>query len=115
VIRGSPYTYSLSVAKSFDITGGSSLTTQVGWSYRARRFDNLEAPKFTRQDPYGLLDARITWAFDNGASIALWGTNILDHQYTLSRGGAPADNIQRVYWGPPRMGGLEITYSFAQE
>ena len=115
VIRGSPYTYSLSVAKTFELAGGAALTGQLGWSYRARRFDNLEAPKFTRQDPYGLMDARLTWDMGNGLSVSAWGTNLLDKQYTLSRGGAPADNIQRVFWGPPRMMGLELTYSFADD
>ena len=90
------------------------MTAQTGWSYFARRFDDLQAPKFTRQDPYGLLDARILYQWHN-AGISVWGTNLADHPYTVSRGGAPTDNIQRVYWGPPRMVGLELTYSFVNK
>jgi iron complex outermembrane receptor protein len=49
VIRGPPYTYSVSLAKTFNFRDGSSLTGQTGWSYFARRFDDLQAAPFTRQ------------------------------------------------------------------
>lgn len=113
VIRGSPYTYNFGVSKSFHVYEDTELATQVGWSYRARRFDDLQAAKFTRQDPYGLLDARLSLQWKDGKAVAsLWGTNLLDKKFTLSRGGAPTDNIQRIYWGPPREFGLELTYNF---
>jgi outer membrane receptor protein involved in Fe transport len=114
VIRGPPYTYSVSVAKDFNFDAGDSVTAQVGWSFRGRRYDNLESPPHSRQEKYGLLDARITWRWRNDQTeISLWGTNLLDRKYTVSRGGAPADNIQRIFWGPPSIVGLEFTHSFA--
>jgi iron complex outermembrane receptor protein len=113
VIRGPPYTYSISVAKDFNLGGGDTISGQVGWSFRGRRYDNLESPEHSRQEKYGLLDARLTWRLRNGTtSLSLWGTNLLDKKYTLSRGAAPEDNILRKYWGPPSMVGVELNQTF---
>ncbi|NOX50716.1 MAG: TonB-dependent receptor [Gammaproteobacteria bacterium] len=115
VVRGSPYTYNISVAKDFNFSSGDSVTAQVGWSYRGRRYDNFESPAFTRQAKYGLMDARITWRLRNdNTTISLWGTNILDRKYTASRGGEPDDNIQRINWGKPSIFGVELTHLFAR-
>ncbi|MDP7211772.1 MAG: TonB-dependent receptor [Vicinamibacterales bacterium] len=112
VIRGPPYTYSVSVAKDFNFDNGS-LTTQVGWSFRGRRYDDLDAPDHSFQKKYGLLDARATWRFPNDQTeLSAWGTNLLDKKYTLSRGGGPDEVFQRIYWGPPSMVGLELTHAF---
>lgn len=113
VIRGSPYTYSLSVAKDFNFNSGASVTSQVGWSYRGRRFDDLDSPPHSRQAKYGLLDARVTWRLSNDKTeISLWGTNLLNREYSLNKGGAPDATLQRINWGPPSTVGIEVTHSF---
>ncbi len=100
----------MSVTKTFHLPRGVSFAAHLGWSYRGRRFDSLEASSFTRQDPYSLLDGRATLQWD-AFTVSFWGTNLLDRQYTLSRGGNPGDNVQRVYRGPPRMFGVELGYA----
>ena len=113
VIRGPPYTYSVSVAKDFNLESRGSVTTQVGWSFRGRRYDDLLAPDHSFQAKYGLLDARITWRLPNDQTeLSLWGTNLLDKKYTLTRGAGPDDVIQRIWWGPPAMVGVELTHVF---
>ncbi|HIG42744.1 MAG TPA: TonB-dependent receptor [Gammaproteobacteria bacterium] len=113
VVRGSPYTYSLSVLKDHNFSNGHNVTAQVGWSFRGRRYDDLETPLHSRQRKYGLMDARLTWRFpDNQTEISFWGRNLLDRKYTASRGGGPDTVFQRIYWGPPRIMGLELSYAF---
>ena len=111
VILGSPYTYNLSVAKTFHLQEGVNLSTQVGWSYRGRRFDDLSAIAASRVDPYGLLDARITLNW-HSLSASLWGTNLRD-QKVIAAGGATTTTVFKdIYYGPPREVGLELTYNF---
>ena len=115
VIRGSPSTYSVGVSKTFNLSTDFALTTQAGWAFRARRFDNLQSSKVSREDPYGLLDSRISLLWSGGKGIvSVWGTNLLDKKYTVSRGAAATDNFQRLYWGAPRLIAMEVTYNFGR-
>ena len=63
VVRGPDYTYSLSVSYSHYFDGGAELMTQVGWSERGRSYNTLDTVDSSKQDSYGLMDARITYIF----------------------------------------------------
>lgn len=63
---------------------------------------------------YSLLNARISFTFNNNFSIALWGTNITDTQYiteffdqTFSNGGSDL-----AWLGQPSAFGTTLTYKF---
>jgi iron complex outermembrane receptor protein len=112
VIRGSPYTYSLSVAKQMFFDSGDSVVAHLGWAYRGRQFFNLDSHPSSRQAKYGLADARITWAWRNGkTAMSFWSNNLLDREYTYSKGGDDNAVFSREYWNQPVRYGLELVHS----
>ncbi len=119
VVRGAPYTASVSASYTHYFSGGGDLSGQVGYARRGRTYNTLETLNSSRQDAYGLVDARLTWSLPNGAtSISLWGTNLTDEEYfptaiDLSAPPAPSDTVTK-YWAEPRRFGLEIRYAFSK-
>jgi iron complex outermembrane receptor protein len=113
LVRGSPYTLNLSIQKDFHLGAGNAVSVQVGYARRGRRWDDLDQPDFSRQDSYGLVDSRVTWRFSNQqTSLSLWGTNLTDEKYTVAQDGGLTSNLQRRFWGPPRMYGIELNHRF---
>jgi iron complex outermembrane receptor protein len=106
VIRGAPYTFSLSGSYTHYFDRGGDMTFQLGWSHQGRSYNTLETVQSSRQDAYGLMDGRITWLFANGStSLSLWGRNILD-------GVGQPSGTNTKYWGEPRRVGLELRHIF---
>ena len=112
VVRGSPYTYSISAVKQTFFDSGDSLTVQVGWAFRGRQYFVLESTRNSRQAKYGLADARITWAWRNGkTAMSLWSNNLFDREYTYYRGSDIDAVIERQNWNQPVRYGLELVHS----
>jgi iron complex outermembrane receptor protein len=62
-------------------------------------------------DSHELLNARIGFNFANNlVGISLWGKNLLDELYMLDN--SPARSDPSVWYGPPRMYGIDIYYNF---
>ncbi len=81
-IGGAPYTYSINVAKLFNLDNGGAVTVSGGWSYRGRIYNTLRRFRSSRQGKYGIADARIVWDLGNEkTTIALWGTNLGGREY----------------------------------
>ncbi|MEZ5557645.1 MAG: TonB-dependent receptor [Pseudomonadales bacterium] len=55
MIRGAPYTYSVSIGNTQTLDRGGVITGQVGWAYRGRTYNTLETVRTSRQGKYGLL------------------------------------------------------------
>ncbi|MBX3705744.1 MAG: TonB-dependent receptor [Pseudomonadales bacterium] len=119
IIRGPPYTLSVSAAYTAALAGGHELVSQVGWYQRGRMYNTLETFSISKQEGYGLLDARITWRLPNGQTrVSLWGTNLLDKEYfqtaiDLSGGGLGTGTVTK-YWAQPRRFMLEISHDLAR-
>jgi len=117
VIRNAPYTFGVSGAYTARFSGGNEVTSQVGWFHRGRTFNTLETLNISKQDAYGLLDARITWQLGNGRTrLSLYGTNLLDKEYyptaiDLSGGGLGTGTVTK-YWAAPRRFALELSHDF---
>lgn len=115
MVRGAPYTYSLSIGTSRVIGNGATLDGQIGWAFRGRSYNTLEALPSSRQGKYGLLDTRIVYGFANGqTSVSVWGTNLLDRTYfpyavDLSAGDSRSGFVTK-YWAEPRRFGIELTH-----
>ncbi len=62
------------------------------------------------EDPYGLLDARISYTFDNRWTAALWARNLTDAEYRVNVNYALNDEVSR--FGAPRTYGAEIAFKF---
>ncbi len=134
-IGGAPYTYSINVAKVFNMDNGGAVTASSGWSFRGRTYNTLRRFRSSRQGKYGILDARIVWDLANGkTSVALWGTNLGDRQYYRAAldlpNGVDADGndvgpdgdpvgadlgTTTIYPAEPRRYGLTVTHRFGAD
>jgi iron complex outermembrane receptor protein len=62
-------------------------------------------------DSHELLNARVGFNFaDNLFGISIWGRNLLDQVYILDN--SPAWGDPSVWYGPPRMYGIDVYYNF---
>jgi len=112
---------------------GSELSFNVNYRWEDRIFMTSPAGPAVpgrylySRPPYGLADARITWAFDlkdnSKARVSLWSKNITDkayRQYTNGLGGSflplPGQAAGYVYqtevWGEPRTFGINLVYEY---
>lgn len=66
---------------------------------------------FQHEDPYGLVDARLTFAPEGqGYSISLWGKNLADKLYRTNIVAFFGDEVSTL--GAPRTWGVTLGYSF---
>ena len=67
-VSGGPHNWSLHVAYEIPLDSGATFTAIAGWSHRGRNYSTLQLHETSKQDAYGLLDARFTWDLANGAT-----------------------------------------------
>ena len=107
------FTMNLAAAYTFE-TGVGAITPRVSWYHQSEVNFSPEVKHLTRQDTYGLLNARLGWNLNDGKTeIALWGRNLLEREYSddaisFDSGFAIAD----IFYGPPRLYGIEIIRQF---
>ena len=130
-VRGSPSNWSVHAAYEIPMDSGANLTSMVGWSYRGRTFSTLQTHDTSRQDSYGLLDARFVWNLANGrTSVTIWGTNLTDEEYFRGALDLPSETLidgsttdrygdpilpdlgsTTIYPSEPRRFGLTLTHN----
>lgn len=112
LVLGSPFTASAGVGYTRALAGGASLAFDVGYSYRGRQYNDIDAREGIRQDAYGLLDARITWSLSNGrTSFSVVGNNLRDEEYFVNAFGDTGAARNGFYWGTPRRVRVEFRHS----
>ncbi|MBI2382051.1 MAG: TonB-dependent receptor [Gammaproteobacteria bacterium] len=92
---------------------GGLLLGQLGYQYQSDfYFDQYENP-YTRQDGYGLWDARLAYQWSNGMELALWGKNLGNSEYAelLFDSIAPLGAVTELK-GESRRVGVEFNYRF---
>ena len=107
------FTYSLSGDYTFHLEGGKSIVAGLNWRAVGRRPSC--APLGTCNVPaYGLLGGRIdfTPSEDSNWTIGLWGTNLLDAHYYVSKNYGGGMGVDRVTPGRPREYGFEVRRTF---
>lgn len=62
------------------------------------------------EEPYGLLDARLSYTFDDRWTAAIWARNLTDEEYRVNVNYALKDEVSR--FGAPRTYGAEIAFRF---
>jgi iron complex outermembrane receptor protein len=113
LVLGAPYTASLGIGYLHNFDSGGSLDVNVGYSHRGRQFNNIDEYKGTRQDAFGLVDARVTWTLPNGrTAISLVGNNLTDKEYFAAATGDAASARDGFFWAPPRRVRAEIRHFF---
>lgn len=107
------FTMNLSASYSIETPFGS-IVPRVSWYHQSAVTYSPEVKSLTEQDTYGLLSGRVAWHLNDGRTqIALWGTNLLDRDYSdaaisFDDGFALAD----IFYAPPRLYGIEIIRDF---
>ena len=123
--------WSLHGAYEIPMNSGGLVTIGAGWSHRGDSYNTLKQYETSKQEAFGLLDARIVWDLSNNkTSVALWGTNLNDKEYfrgalDLANGelinGSTTDKYGRpiggdlgvtiIYPSEPRRFGLTLTHN----
>jgi len=88
--------------------GEASFRLDYSWQDRIY-FSDLNTPILS-QDAYGLLNERITLAFNSPFEFAFFGRNLTDKEYASFGAGAGAFNFIKP--GEPRLFGVEARYRF---
>ena len=107
------FTASAYMAYTFDTPVGS-LTPRVSWFHQNAIQYSVDPNGNGDQDKYGLLSGRVGLLLADGVTeVAIFGSNLLDRRYindaiSFDDGFAVTD----VYYGPPRMYGLEVRRTF---
>ena len=115
-VRNPDYTLSLSGSYTFYLSDGGQVAAQLGISQFGRSYSTLETLEISKQEPYALVDGRVTWTLSNqNTSMAFYGRNLTDEMYfgalDLSGGLSPTHTVTK-YWGAPQRFGLEVTHNF---
>jgi len=107
------FTATAYMAYTFETAVGN-LTPRVSWYHQNAIQYSVSDNGNGDQDKYGLLSGRVSLLLNDGVTeIALFGSNLLDRRYindaiSFDDGFAVTD----IYFGPPRMYGIEIRRSF---
>jgi iron complex outermembrane receptor protein len=104
---------SLSASYAFDLSGGSTLTPRLDWSYRSKTsMDTLDSP-LIRQKAYSLLNASIAYV-PSGADWRVSGgiTNLTKERYFTAGLFTGAAGVADVIYGRPREWYLSVKKEF---
>lgn len=120
-------------------TGAGALSLVLNYRYQDRQFATAptgpavpNAARYYSVEPYGLLDARLTWnvnlASSKSARISLWGHNITNQRYLADVIGqgpiiplpglvpgttvGPGYTYQSIAWASPPTYGVDFIYGF---
>ena len=108
-----------------DLGNAGSLSARVGYAYQTEVTATTEILRANRppvapfgqppitQDGYGLVNAGVTWKFDDHWTLALHGTNLADKEYrTTGYNLNQALGVYTGFYGPPRQYSLQVKYDF---
>jgi len=90
-----------------------SLIWQLGYTYQSEVYPTTDLSELIKQDGYGLVNASVTFATDDGAwRASLWGRNLADEEYRTTGYNIPVLGIHTGFYGAPRTYGLMVSYNF---
>jgi outer membrane receptor protein involved in Fe transport len=100
----------LSATYTVDMTDGSELALNASGVYSSRYY--FEANNIASQDPFGKLNASVTWtAPDDRYSVRLFGNN-LTNEAVATYSSTLSDGTINVSYEPPRIFGVALDYRY---
>jgi len=91
-------------------TGSGEFGLSADYSYTSEFF--WDPDNFVRQPGYGVLDARISYRFDNGLRVAFWGTNLTNRLYYLAENQFGSAMGSEGFPAAPRLYGVSIGFKY---
>ena len=109
----SKYTFSVSPQLDLTLASGAGVLARLDYSYRDDFFGQIANSPFEREDGYALLNARIEYRNAGREwSVALYGINLADEQYTRVRNYFPGFLGFAIWNTDRREIGLSARYDF---
>jgi iron complex outermembrane receptor protein len=89
--------------------GGGDATATLNYAYTSSFY--WQPGSFTREDPYGLLNARVAWTEASGHyTFSVWGNNLTDEQYSFYSTASLAGEVDSL--ARPRELGVGVSAKF---
>lgn len=108
------FTSTLIATYSIAMADGSAIDLRADYRGYDEVWDGNDEDPSRKHDSYSVLGARATWtSADGDLSVALWGRNLTEEEYTINVGPAqPNLNQLNFSYGTPRTVGLLVDYRF---
>jgi iron complex outermembrane receptor protein len=110
-LRNAPE-HSVSIMGRYEsiLSGGNRLTYMLDWRYQDTSFQDPDNSPLAAIDAFSLLDARVSFlSADAQWEFSLWVENLLDEDYFIHN--FPATDGGVATPGPPRMGGVTVSWN----
>ncbi|MBB5206821.1 TonB-dependent receptor [Chiayiivirga flava] len=88
------------------------LLLHAGYSYQSKIIPTTDLSPAITQDPYGLVNAGITWRSGGPWTVLLQGTNLTDKEYRTSGYNIASLGVLTGFYGAPRQYSLSVRYDF---
>ncbi|AMN47695.1 hypothetical protein ACG33_11405 [Steroidobacter denitrificans] len=109
--RAPEHTAGVTFDHSMSVGTNHNLSLRASYKYTSEYYFNLENTPSAHVDAYGLVDAHLAFAPNDGRwEIGLWGKNLSDKIYPTHMIIASNTGFMRV--GPPRTYGMDFTWNF---
>jgi len=107
-------TVSASIQQDFPLHSGALASARIDANYKGKTYKEPGNSPYNIQDPYTLLNARVSYTSANGTwALAAFGTNLTDEQYLVNGLDLAATfGFVESYYGRPREAGVELTIHF---
>lgn len=83
------------------------------WGFDSAAWDIPAAREASTADSYVLFNARMHWQLNDSMSVAIWGKNLTDEEYSDGGVGEATNlGIASAAFSPPRRYGIDVRYDF---
>ena len=112
-VKAPEWTGTLGMDITRDFAAGSTGTLRVDYTKYSRIYNDVANTPLITDAGYGLLNARLIYAFAGDAlQVSLFGTNLTDELYFVSGNASGAFGLAEASYGRPREYGVSLTYRF---
>ena len=95
-----------------ELANGSELLMHLGYGYQSKIIPTTDLSPAITQDPYGLVNAGITWRSGGPWTVLLQGANLTDKEYRTSGYNIASLGVLTGFYGAPRQYSLSVRYDF---
>ena len=113
IVMSPDLTYNGLIQHDFHLSGGSTLTAQLDFSFQDDVFFDAQNSPLLSQDSYSLYNARLSWQSANdNLELSLWARNLTDKEYLVYAFDLSFLGFNEEMIGMPRTYGIGASFSF---